>query len=142
MSKRIVALFSSREKAEGAAEEIQNNVANTQNISVKSLADIKNKNKNMSDDIIIGNAAEILFGPDSFIIPGYGILSFPFSVNGISKTLSDIKKQYYSGNEYEDILAERQNIFSIPLTEENGGIIYKILKAHGGENISVSRHRI
>ena len=48
MSKRIVALFSSREKAEGAAEEIQNNVANTQNISVKSLADIKNKNKSYS----------------------------------------------------------------------------------------------
>ncbi len=164
MNKTIVAVFKSRNSAEHAAEQIRDYGLRAEDISIISLNSEENldnrENYSLSNNNVsggtaggaaIGGTAGLLFGMGAFAIPGLGVLTAAGPVSGLIAggvsggligMLTDLGISPEHGNEYEEIIRRGQVYFSMPVDEETGGRVAKIIKDCGAENIALHRQKI
>lgn len=160
MNKTIVAIFKTRNSAELAVEQIRDSGLRVEDISIIRLNDEENTDNNYStyssDNITngavggaaIGGTAGLLIGLGAFAVPGLGVLTAAGPVSGlisggisggIVAMLANLGISAEHGSEYEEIIRRGQVYLSMPVTEDTGGKVSKILRDCGGENITLHR---
>lgn len=155
MNKTIVAIFKTRNSAELAVEQIRDSGLRVEDISIIRLNDEENTDNNYStyssDNITngaVGDTAGLLIGLGAFAVPGLGVLTAAGPVSGLISggvsggivgMLANLGISAEHGSEYEEIIRRGQVYFSMPVTEDTGGKVSKILRDCGGENITLHR---
>lgn len=155
MNKTIVAIFKTRNSAELAVEQIRDSGLRVEDISIIRLNDEENTDNNYStyssDNITngaVGGTAGLLIGLGAFAVPGLGVLTAAGPVSGLISggvsggivgMLTNLGISAEHGSEYEEIIRRGQVYFSMPVTEDTGGKVSKILRDCGGENITLHR---
>lgn len=160
MSRIIAAIFESAEKAEKAANDVRNAGIGAEEISIVRLEDTEQGkrettgttgNDNISDGLttggVIGGIAGLALGIGSVAVPGLGVLAAAGPVaglisgavtGGVVGTLVDLGVSEEAGSRYEEEIRRGRVYWSMPVNEDNGGLVSRILKEN--DAVSVELH--
>lgn len=153
MSKTIVAIFNTRDYAERASREIKQEGLKIDNISIIARSEEEARdNDNISDGLFsgaaIGGVAGLALGFGSVMIPGLGIIAAAGPIaglisgaaaGGIVGTLVDLGIPEADSRKYEDEIRSGKVYFSMPITDETGGAVSKILKDNGADSVEIHK---
>ncbi len=159
MSRIIAAIFESAEKAEKASIEVREAGMGSDEVSIVRLEDTERgegettgttENDNISTGLtsggVIGGVAGLALGIGSVAIPGLGVLAAAGPVaglisgavtGGIVGTLVDLGISRDDGPRYEEEIRQGRVYWSMPVNEDNGGLVSRILKECDAVNVEL-----
>lgn len=161
MSKTVVAIFSSQEYAEKAAQDIKDQGLKTEDISIVTKQHKENEqtrtqetmehntpNDNISDGVItggvLGGLAGLLIGAGSMVVPGLGIVAAAGPITGLlSGTatggivggLVDLGIPENKSREYETDIKAGKILFSMETGEDKIDKVADILRNNGADSV-------
>jgi uncharacterized membrane protein len=159
MSKEIVAIFGAKEEAEKAANELEQKGIHKGDVSIAYLTDTEGGenettsvtgNDNISSGTVtggtIGGIAGLILGAGTIAVPGLGIIAAAGPVaglitgalaGGVIGGITDLGISNDDKGGYTEEIRRGRVYFSVPVSDDNGGTVSRVLKDNGALNVEV-----